>query len=256
MKKTLITLMTLAGVAAAADISTSFSTAGWELGKARETGGAALFTIADGNLTLTNSNWGQQYANYSFVSYAEGAYAMGQDSTLTFSVTMTPVNMSLSAVFYVVTADKAYAIGKDYDQDYFSYGKGDLNSVGVYNFDPPSQNNSGACYLGGDQNRLGTTDTLAVNTAITLSGTVAWNGEAGSYMMSLSDGTSTVDWNLRTTSFDITGVGFYGDGANNNNVTFSNLSVTATNVTLIPEPATATLSLLALAGLAARRRRK
>ncbi len=46
----------------------------------------------------------------------------------------------------------------------------------------------------------------------------------------------------------------YRDGGNN--ATISNISMTATTATpAIPEPATATLSLLALAGLAARRRR-
>ena len=51
-----------------------------------------------------------------------------------------------------------------------------------------------------------------------------------------------------------TEVGFYADGANGvENVVWSNLAISGMSV---PEPTTATLSLLALAGLAARRRRK
>ena len=67
-----------------------------------------------------------------------------------------------------------------------------------------------------------------------------------------------------TPSKAITGFKFgsqIGDGRGSNSVTVDNIylwnrALSATEVAMIPEPTTATLSLLALAGLAARRRRK
>lgn len=256
MKKTLITLMALAGMASAVDLTYTnlFNESGWDVGSRR---GRAPFVIENGTATVTSSNWGQAYANYNFSAWDYDSYAMSETSVLTFNVTMKPLHMGLSSTLYIETTTSAYVIGKDYDQAYVSYGKGNTNAVGIYNFDPPSDNNDGACYLGGDQNQLGTSDILAANTATTITATVAWDAASSSYSMTLSDGTSTVNWNLGTDKIELKKIGFYADGANNTpNVEWSNFSFSATNVTLIPEPATATLSLLALAGLAARRRRK
>ena len=257
MKKTLIALMVLAGVSAGADISADFTNpAKWDFGQAREDDKKPLFSMNDTKLTLANSNWGQQYANYDFVSETVDYYAMSQDSVLTFSAKIKPLNMSLSSIFYIETTTQAYAFGKDYDESFISYGKGGTNTVGVYNLD--NGVNSASIYVG-EQTRLGSTDVLAQDASVTLTATVKWVAATNSYQMNLSDGTNSKDWDLGTDKFNITKIGFYGDGANSvNNVEWSSMSFSATNVTPvapIPEPTTATLSLLALVGLAARRRR-
>lgn len=93
---------------------------------------------------------------------------------------------------------------------------------------------------------------LANSTDLNVSGTI-------SYTLTMNGGNMTVDAALSngaTWSTTITGLedvtfnklGFMTDGAVG--------TAGVMNITVIPEPATATLSLLALAGLAARRRRK
>lgn len=86
----------------------------------------------------------------------------------------------------------------------------------------------------------------------TISGSVSWDGD--SYALTLSSSAvngvdSSLTYDLGTT-FNIRDLVFTFDGKASPTVV-SNLKME-----IVPEPATATLSLLALAGLAARRRRK
>lgn len=79
-----------------------------------------------------------------------------------------------------------------------------------------------------------------------------WNGKEYKLLTAGAtaiDGTSS-DFEVNVSGYDqvVAIWGLYGSGATN--------SVTGLNATMVPEPATATLSLVVLAGLAARRRRK
>ena len=95
----------------------------------------------------------------------------------------------------------------------------------------------------------------------TISGVIAWDGDSYALTLSSSAITDTLTYDLGLTSIEVSKLMVTLEGGDNGNdgadwdktPTMSNLSVTGK---VIPEPTTATLSLLALAGLAARRRRK
>ena len=242
MKKTIIALFALGSIASAADFSYTnlFSEDGWNTGSLR---GRGPIVVADGTASISNSNWSQSWANKAL------SFTMTEDCTLTFNVEMGIKNTNLSTLFILETTENAFLIGKDYDENKVSYGKGAVHAAPTYAFDTDLDGNNDVSVT--DQKRLDT-DVIAANTSLTLSGTISWDGD--SYSMDLSDGTNSTTWDLGVTSFELTEVGFYADGANGvENVVWSNLAISGMSV---PEPTTATLSLLALAGLAARRRRK
>lgn len=92
----------------------------------------------------------------------------------------------------------------------------------------------------------------------TISGTISWDGD--SYALGSSATNATLTYDLGITTLDVSKimVTIEGGGAPDNNdnswktPTMSNLRI---STPAVPEPTTATLSLLALAGLAARRRK-
>ena len=100
-------------------------------------------------------------------------------------------------------------------------------------------------------------------TTTTLSGDIAWDGDSFAltlYSSAIDNGTTAFNYDLGLTSLDLSKVmitlegGKKDDGDN----AWKTGSVSALSISTpaVPEPTTATLSLLALAGLAARRRRK
>ncbi|MBQ4636015.1 MAG: PEP-CTERM sorting domain-containing protein [Akkermansia sp.] len=98
-------------------------------------------------------------------------------------------------------------------------------------------------------------DSTSGKTSYTLDYTIAWDATAGNYALTIELNGTTVaeDIDLGTDALSYKGLVITTDGGHQgpSYATLSNLSVN-----VVPEPATATLSLLALAGLAARRRRK
>ena len=88
---------------------------------------------------------------------------------------------------------------------------------------------------------------LPTNATTSLTGTVAWNATAQKFQLNFLG--KTVDMGTSFTATDMVITTIADEGTSG---TLSNISLKATTV---PEPTTATLSLLALVGLAARRRR-
>lgn len=99
-------------------------------------------------------------------------------------------------------------------------------------------------------------DKTAGKTSYTISYDIKWNAEAGNFELTVGLNNSyTQAINMGAENITFSGLVITTDGGHQgpSYVTFSDLSITTPTV---PEPTTATLSLLALAGLAARRRRK
>ena len=254
MKKTIITLMALSGVAAADTItSNAFTdTANWTTGSGR---GRGQFVVADGRMTLVNSNWGQAYANYNLTS----AITLNHETSFTFSIDIVTPTNDQEQVITLVTSSGSYLMGRVYGNEAktVSYGSTTATTVGdkdavtyAFNTEIDTKNAVNVTPTG----TMGTTPVYTTSaTGFTLTGTVSWDGD--SYSMLLNDGTNpAMTWDLGATEFSLEKISFYGDGANNTtDVVYSNLAL---STAIVPEPATATLSLLALAGLASRRRRK
>ena len=113
-------------------------------------------------------------------------------------------------------------------------------------------------FAGGSNTRADVTasQTLAGGAPIgesTISGSISWSNTGNQYVMTLKSSEikdKSITYNLGTKA-DLRDIVFTFNGADTTVV--SNMSISMAS---IPEPTTATLSLLALAGLAARRRRK
>ncbi len=247
MKKTLITLMALAGVAVA---DTTYTL---ELPVATET-----------NAANGGAGWlGANAALTAFANNADGAY------------------------MYVTGG----AVGTNFDngEGYLKAGENGSNVLTLC----PREGAGGSgevMVLGGASTIYGATvdsftlsitssastditGTVALTLAVVAKGDTGWTvlgdtatstltiGEGATLTLNLNDthgiGADGLVWDHRDykviAMVDNTAKNLNGD--NGKPYTLNGISVTA-NVTVIPEPATATLSLLALAGLAARRRRK
>ncbi|MBE6435845.1 MAG: PEP-CTERM sorting domain-containing protein [Akkermansiaceae bacterium] len=282
MKKTFITLLALAGVAMGETITANaFSDneiGTWSTGAGRADRGQ--FSIENGSLTLKNSNWSQAYANYEL----KEAITLTHSQSFTFSVSINTPSINGENVISLVTKTGTYLMGKTYNQDTvsnqdptpvttderISYGSTTATTVTTnedhdnkaetpnedvtrdavtYTFNTGIDTKNAVNVT--PEGVLGDTIVFKNGATIALTGTVSWDGD--SYSMLLSDGVNdSITWDLKTEEFVLTDVNFFSDGANKTtNVVYSNFAMS-----IVPEPATATLSLLALAGLAARRRRK
>ncbi len=262
MKKTLITLMALASVAMADAVVTTVTDNAfadrdnWTLGSGR---GRDSLTIENGSLRVVNSNWGQTYAEYSL----DESITLSHETSLSFSVDITTPSLNSEIVMSLVTSSGTYLLGKTYNDgstttdEHVSYGftadtkVGDKDAV-TYAFNTGIDTEN--CVNVTPKGTVGSSTVFTSGGSLTLSGSVEWNGKG--FSMILNDGTNpAMTWDLETDKFSLEKINIFVDGGNNTtNVTMTNLAMSTT--TFIPEPATATLSLLALAGLAARRRRK
>lgn len=261
MKKTIITLFCLAGVASAATTGTI------------DTTDSTLASYLD--FTTSPSE-----ATYGAVAEVKDGYGVIKDGCTMWS---------RNSVFGTVSTS-AFTLSFDVR----SFDKGDLVSVGAgttdSNWDKVTLNtgDDGALALKFYHNTEGTTYSISTGltsgtrtewTTLTLVGdTMKLDGSDtvskvvslyvdGVYQDSLDMSTlSTAGWcNQNFDGFQF-GNGFRGTGTCNkiagsaeiDNVLFYKRALTATEVKalVVPEPTTATLSLLALAGLAARRRRR
>ena len=233
MKKTLITLMALAGVALAEDYTVEnlwtidfgsqytngYNTTG-KLDNAGTFWDVSNYATADGVTTANNHR----------PHLAGGVYGSWADD-FQFSITLTlgdTISASNGWPVFATIAGNGTALR-------FGPYTNDGNTVDLDGNLTKAQGGLASVVAGGTYTitltKIGTDLTLAVDGVTTATGTLA----------------STVSGN-------ITDIALGGDtgGAYRINETVHSISMG----TIIPEPATATLSLLALAGLAARRRRK
>ena len=271
MKKTLIALMALASVAMA-DTVLEYDFTGTSPWSPTIGSGSSLkqtegWSIADGNLTYSGDQ-GQYKGLYNGDDHNRAIYAnttlKDWDFTIHATITLPGSNAGLAQFFgeNFATNRSAYGLYVGKDGSYgikFSYvtrnaedtanittyvtysaDLATLQGLGVSNTTGVAQT-YGLSYVGGNLSlTLGGVD---ITSALTWSSTNAEMVET-----SLSDYYKSQNYE----GFNLKKFGY----ANEIGVSSVASGSTIHNVKLIPEPATATLSLLALAGLAARRRRR
>lgn len=243
MKKTLIALMALAGVSCADTLV--LDDASWK------TTGTA--TVNNGTLSTGYTNWLVDTAYYTLgktISYT-------QEDSLNFSFDATNNGTGNSILtLALIGTENAIVVGHGtYDKPADQLQAAVTNNLTAdgyvfANTNPGDdvQLTAGATLDGG----------MPANGATTsISGSIAWDGDSYALTLKSSATESVMNYDLGLTTLDLTKIMVTlegGDGAATTGgwamASMSNLSIT------IPEPTTATLSLLALAGLAARRRRK
>ena len=256
MKKTIITLLALAGMATADEVF-NLSTAGTP-------DKSDSVSVTNQGVQCSASNWKTKgYAGYSF---GESITLSAPEDVLDFSFTATRpslihdkenVEKSLTFLTFALTGrsgdnTQAIVIGHGNSNDYEATAAelqiGISDSVGEhgYTFEgskAPWTVSASSELEGGMP--FGTT---------TVSGQIAWDATDNLFTLTLNSSALT---NNATLKFDL-GKSVTVDGVVLSVYGVDTPTITAASVsaTIVPEPTTATLSLLALAGLAARRRRR
>jgi hypothetical protein len=240
MKKTIIALMALAGVASADTINPLSDAEGWSYSTGRT--GRGNWTLTEGALTLTNCNWGQSSAAYDFAESMTGNWDLNAtvdryDGNAMFSLTL-------------VGNTQAITIGTmEYNSGTAFYGTTGTLDARAYSFkdkwDGGGTTVSGTSLVDGAFNTNKTASIFA-STVLDAEENVVLTLTIGGTAVETA-GVATINLGK---DFALEGIVICGDGAN------STRNWNVTSLTVIPEPATAALSLLALAGLAARRRRR
>ncbi len=262
MKKTLITLLTLAGMASAYTTTVNpLTLGGWTL----DPNNATKLSLVDGVLSSTSGlHWDVGTATQSITStlgYATDYFACTTETdTLTFSFDVTNNGTGNSCLtLALIGKENVIVVGHGtYDKP------GDAVQIAVTNNTTASgylmastEAITGAANLTAGATLAGAMPTGG-NTS-TISGSIAWDGDSYTLTVSSSAITETTTYDLGLSSIDVSALMITLEGGDNGGQDWDETpSVTNLTITgnVIPEPATATLSLLALAGLAARRRRK
>ncbi len=252
MKKTLLilSLVAAAGMASAADLTykpfEQTTEADWKLQCKKKT----QFTLDNSTGTMSSSQeaWPGLEATLD-LSQVNGfaPISLAQDQVLTFSYTMYRPNPSAVFSLSLLGESRAIVTGAlGYGQDTTDYGLTAQLPTGdtgfIYSADK----------LKGSGERVILSETPVSTNRFDFSGTIYWAGDQ--FMMNISDGTATATGIALGSSVDVQKIYLSYDGDGNKGV--HTISAFEISVKSIPEPTTATLSLLALAGLAARRRRK
>ncbi len=261
MKKTFITLLALAGVAMGDVVySPLTSSTGWTLGDSHtEKDGTPSINTTDG--TLNGSQlWARSSAVY---DVADITLSNATDSlTLSFTIEAGDANTLLTGA--LIGNDKAIVMGHGSysDQglaDGIQYGIS-TNDEGIwYNMQKEGSGMSnptdGLVFVSAYENTAGI---FEKDTPLTLTTKIKWDATKSQFVATLSYGendTQLAAYDLGT-SYTLEKLVFSQDGSSYQ--TISNLKIVVSQAAPsgnIPEPTTATLSLLALAGLCARRRR-
>ena len=239
MKKTIITLMALAGMACAADYTVE-NVWSADFGTAYQ-GGYQV----NGSLTSVGTVWdvvavegGVQTSGDKRVHMAGGVYGSWADD-FEFSITLTlgdPISASNGWPVFAEVAGNGTSLRFGPYTNAGNYVSLD-GSLEKGTTDTSFSVASGETYTV-TLTKIGTALTLAVDGTVVSNGTL--NGNVSGNITDIALGGNTTNgYRINETVHSIS----YG-------------LVTAAESPVVPEPATATLSLLALAGLAARRRRK
>ena len=270
MKKTLITLMSLTAVASAASVGYSSMDANqaegvvlgldWDGGASKN--GVTEGVVKDGSL-LAGGNNGGPWVNIN----------AGKTFTLSFDIS----NVSANAWNTILSvASEGWGYGNDSGRlQLQADGSGNLYMYNTaeadYNGNPIENSKYYGGFVVGSENvpsdtsiNLGVNKADTKDTVYTL--TFVSDAEAGTFT-AYNNGVQVGQWTGWTPTVDMAGFQFgkrFGDNGRSgvqeimiDNLTLWNRALSSNEVSaLVPEPTTATLSLLALAGLAARRRRK
>lgn len=249
MKKTLATLMILAGVAMGAEplLTMDFTAltgntndntpAGWTAGQWNGNNNVPYYSFGENGATV-GQPWKQNYLTTTLNLDSQGAY----------DITFTLYNSSENTgnMFFLSSDTYSIVIGNSYDSNSDIY-VGTLDEA------------VGRDYVCFQTNTKINPTVLDNSTDLNVSGTISYtltmNGGNMTVGAALSDGAT---WSTTITGLEdvtFTKLGFMTDGSPGT-AGVQSINVTAPESPVVPEPATATLSLLALAGLAARRRRK
>ncbi len=242
-------LLTLSGAAVASAATTTtynpFKSAdGWAYGNNQNPGYLSL-DAENGTMTLDQKAWSQSYA---YKTIETITLAKPTDS-LTFSFTFRgneTGGMSLS----LVGAEQTISIGS------LSYADAGTQYAVHATVADTANHLKDAGIPAADMVDISTDLKLSetVN-AITFTGAIAWNDEVSQYQLSISDGQNTLNQINLGAGVDVRKIHVTADGWGDRVYTFSDFSITTTSE-IVPAPTTASLSLLALMGLMARRRRK
>ena len=261
MKKTLIALIALAGVAGACATEytplTDTESGNWSFGhdNADKTVNPS---ITDGVILYQNGNWSRGYAKYTFSTPKPLILTQPGDSlVVVFTIESTSDNALVTGA--LISSTNAVVMGQGSYNDKVEAGSQDCIGVtaGITNtvdgnFYQMQATTTGGVYVesteGSQKTSLAWDNGINRSQAATLTTTIAWSDTANQFVAILEyNDDEWVSYEVGET-YTFEGLVFSLDGNSTQKV--SGLSVTYT----VPEPATATLSLLALAGLAARRR--
>ena len=259
MKKTLIALMALAGVAMADSPLTLVDQ--WTF---------------DGNLTSVN---GKTFSLQTYgVSYADGIATFSKDSTASCAVFLSETgfdlakNWALQLTVSIPVNSTGTAAGMlcfdNGSNNGLEFNLANKNDGGVYGFTYDANGNTWTGWGAANQTDITQVAGMTTLTFVNYEGAIYFG--VGDTWATFNNGTADSPANVANGAL---GKLLLGAGKSGNNgpadkaysfkvddiavysFDSSNVSVADVKAALIPEPATATLSLLALAGLCARRRR-
>lgn len=247
MKKTLIALAALSSmVYAATDITLSplDAATGWSFGH-NNASKSATPSLAEGAITYANGDWSRGYAVY---DVAENITIDCPVHTMTVSMTITSSTANSCKTLALVGTDKTIVIGGGRWSNAIQMGETETADT-YYQFQ--------AAETGGTFVTVTETAPAAFhdNMPVTLSYDIAWDETASAFVATGKFGESSLGTINLGTSFTLDKVVISLDGGTDGGKAHSQTVSAMVVAAHLPEPATATLSLLALAGLAARRRR-
>ena len=250
MKKTIIALMALAGVSFADTITPMTSGDNWDYGNNVGRGNAALDTNA-GTLTLSGPRWTQAYAVYDI----KDIKLTSETDTLKVVFTIQASDTDTLLTGAIVGSNGSMVMGHGAYNSFpagIQYGQTATTTDAFYHLQ-----SSGGEAGGIKVPATNVPGVFAANTPLTLTTDIAWDTSKNQFVATLSygDNNTTMDTYDLGTTYTLEKLIFSLDGDQSATMKISGVTVTS-KIAAVPEPTTATLSLLALAGLAARRRRK
>lgn len=223
--------------------------ADWTYGSNR---GRGTLVNEVGELSVNTLNWGQGAVTRELTNTIE----LAQTDTFNFTYTVeTKGSSNVCATLSLIGSTGAIVVGPSYNSDGrdatpapVQYGTTTETDTIAHMFKDGWGNYGTAITSLGSLTEIDPTATLTIN------GEVAWSESDQLFKLTLTAGGSSATVNLGQT-FDVSSVAVGFDAASNHTPSVNALSLSVVSTPAVPEPATATLSLLALAGLAVRRRR-